>query len=72
MIYQIHDIINPKHLKKEREKNLKWVKDKTTHITQLIHLKEGWAWDFEHEHKIKLSKKGTCLLSVESNAEFRS
>ena len=69
---QIHDIINPKYLKKEREKNLKWVKDKMRHIIQLIHLKEGWAWDFEHEYIIKLSKKGSCPPSVESNAEFRS
>ena len=50
MINQINDIINPKYLKKEREKNLKWVKDETRHIIQLIHLKEGWAWDFEHEY----------------------
>ena len=32
---QIHDIINPKYLKKEREKNLKfpqeWLKDETRH-----------------------------------------
>ena len=68
---QMHDIINPKYLKKEREKNLKWVKDETRHIIQLIHLKEGWAWDFEHEYIIKLSKKGSCPPSVESNAEFR-
>ena len=42
---QMHDIINPKYLKKEREKNLKfpqeWLKDETRHIVQLIHLK-GW------------------------------
>ena len=73
---QIHDIINPKYLKKEREKNLKfpqeWLKYETRHIIQLIHLKEGWAWDFEHEYIIKLSKKGSCPPSVESNAEFRS
>ena len=46
MINQINDIINPKYLKKEREKNLKfpqeWLKDETRHIVQLIHLK-GWA-----------------------------
>ena len=40
---QIHDIINPKYLKKEREENLKslqeWLKDETNHIVQLIHLK---------------------------------
>ena len=73
---KIHDIINPKYLKKEREKNLKfpqeWLKYETRHIIQLIHLKEGWAWDFEHEYIIKLSKKGSCPPSVESNAEFRS
>ena len=73
---QIHDIINPKYLKKEREKNLKfpqeWFKNETRHIIQLIHLKEGWAWDFEHEYIIKLSKKGSCPPSVESNAEIRS
>ena len=72
---QIHDIINPKYLKKEREKNLKfpqeWLKDETRHIVQLIHLK-GWARHFEHEYIIKLSKKGSCPPSVESNAEFRS
>ena len=43
---QIHDIINPKNLKKEREKNLnlpqEWLKDETRHVVQLIHLK-GWA-----------------------------
>ena len=72
---QIHDIINPKYLKKEREKNLKfpqeWLKDETRHIVQLIHLK-GWARHFEHEYIIKLSKKGSCPPSVESNAEIRS
>ena len=72
---QVHNI-NPKYLKKEREKNLKfpqeWIKDKTRHIIQLIHLKVGWAWDFVHEYTIKLSKKGSCPPSVESNAEFRS
>ena len=72
MINQINDIINPKYLKKEREKNLKWVKVETRHIIQLIRLEEGWAWDFEHEYIIKLSKKGSCPPSVESNAEFRS
>ena len=64
MINQINDIINPKYLKKEREKNLKfpqeWLKDE-----------EGWAWDFKHEYIIKVSKKGSCPPSVESNAEFR-
>ena len=54
MINQINDIINPKYLKKKREKNLKfpqeWLKYETRHIIQLIHLKEGWAWDFEHEY----------------------
>ena len=72
MINQINDIINPKYLKKEREKNLKWVKDEKRHIIQLIHLKKGWAWDFEHEYIIKLSKRGSCPPSVGSNAEFRS
>ena len=75
LINQINDI-NPKYLKKKREKNLKfpqeWLKYETRHIIQLIHLKEGWAWDFEHEYIIKLSKKGSCPPSVESNAEFRS
>ena len=72
---QIHGIINPKYLKKEREKNLnlpqEWLKDETRHIVQLIHLK-GWARHFEHEYIIKLSKKGSCPPSVESNAEIRS
>ena len=76
MINQINDIINPKYLKKEREKNLKfpqeWVKDETRHIIQLIHLKEGWDWGFEHECIINLSKKGSWPPSVECNAEFRS
>ena len=43
MINQINDIINPKYLKKESEKNLKfpqeWLKDEARHIIQLIHLK---------------------------------
>ena len=43
---QIRDIINPKYLKKEREKNLnlpqEWRKDERRHIVQLTHLK-GWA-----------------------------
>ena len=72
---QIHDIINPKYLKKEREKNLKfsqeWLKDETKHIIQLIYLK-GCARHFEHQYVIKLSKKGSCPPSVEPNAEFRS
>ena len=76
MIIQINDIINPKYLEKDREKNFKlfqeWVKDETRHIIQLIHLKEGWDWDFEHEYITKLSKKGSCPPSVESNAEFRT
>ena len=42
---QIHDITNPKYLKKEMEKNLKfpqeWIKDETRHIVQLIHLIRG-------------------------------
>ena len=61
MINQINDIINPKYLKKEREKfPQEWLKDE-----------EGWAWDFEHEYIIKLSIKGSCPPSVESNAKFR-
>ena len=78
LINQINDIINPKYLKKKREKNLKfpqeWLKYETRHIIQLIHLKEEWAWDFEHEYPyiIKLSKIGSWLPSVESNAEIRS
>ena len=61
---QIHDIVNPKYLKKEREKDLKypqeWLKDETieTH-SPAIHLK-GWTI------------KGSCPPSVEPNAEFRS
>ena len=39
---QIHDIINPKYLKKERDKNLNLpqerLKDEMGHIVQLIHL----------------------------------
>ena len=76
MISQINDVIKPKYLKKEKEKNLKFpqerLKNETRHIIQLIHLKEGWAWDFEHKCIIKLSKKGACSPSVESNAEIRS
>ena len=72
---QIHDIINPKYLKKEREKNTKfpqeWLKDETRYIVQLIHLK-GWTSHFEREYIIKLSQKGSCPPSVESNVEFRS
>ena len=72
---QIHDIINPKCLKKEREKNLKvfqeQLTDETRHIIQLIHLK-GWARYSEHEYIIQLSRKGSCPSSVQSNAEFRS
>ena len=71
---QIHDI-NPKYLEKERERNLsfphEWLKDEVRDIVQLIHLK-GWARYFEHEYIIKLSEKGSCPPSVESNAEFRS
>ena len=71
---QIHDIINLKYLKKEREKNLnlqEWLKDETRHTVQLIHLK-GWARYCEYEYIIKLSQKGSCPPSVESKAEFRS
>ena len=68
---QIHDTINPKYLKKEREKKLKlpqeWLKDETRHIDQLIHLK-GCARHFEHEYIIKLSTKGRCPPPVKSNA----
>ena len=39
---QIHDIINLKYLKNERDKNLnlpqEWLKDEMRHIVQLIHL----------------------------------
>ena len=67
--------MNPKYLKKKREKNLsfsqEWLKDEVRHIVQLIHLK-GWMRYFEHEYIIKLSEKGSCPPSVESNAEFRS
>ena len=74
-LYIIHDIINPKYLKKEREKNTKfpqeWLKDETRYIVQLIHLK-GWTSHFEREYIIKLSQKGSCPPSVESNVEFRS
>ena len=52
MINQINNVINPKYLKIGRGKNLKflqeWLKGETRHIIQLIHLKEGWAWDFAH------------------------
>ena len=76
MINQINDIINPKYSKKKREKNLKFLqeclKDETRHIIQLIHLKEWWACDFEHEYVINSLKKGSCPPSVESNAEFGS
>ena len=45
MINQINDIINPKYLKKEREKNLKfpqeWLKDEKRRIVQLIHRRRG-------------------------------
>ena len=57
------------------EKNLnflrEWLKDETRHIVQLIYLK-GWARHFEHEYIIKLSKKGFCPPSFDSNTEFRS
>ena len=76
MINQMNDVIKPKYLKKEKEKKLKFpqerLKDETRHIIQLMHLKEGWAWDFEHKCIIKLSKKGSYSPSVESNAEIRS
>ena len=43
---QIRNIINPKYLKKDREKNLnlpqEWRKNERRHIVQLTHLK-GWA-----------------------------
>ena len=54
LINQINDIINPKYIKKERDKNLKFpqerLKYETRHIIQLIRLKEEWAWYFEHEY----------------------
>ena len=55
---QIHDMINLKYLKKEREKNLKfpqeWFKDESveTH-SPAIYLK-GWARHFKHKYIIKL------------------
>ena len=73
---QIHDIINLKYLKNEREKNLKfpqeWLKDESikTH-SPAIHL-NGWAMYFELEYIEKVSKKGSCPPSVESNADFKS
>ena len=76
MINEKNDISNPKYLKKESKKNLKfpqeWVKDETRHNPANPSEGEGWAWDFEHEYIIKLSKEGSCPPSVESNAEFRS
>ena len=58
---QMHDIINPKYLKKKRKKNLKypqgWNKDESIDtLSPAIYL-EGWARHFEHEYIIKLSKK---------------
>ena len=45
MINQINDIINPKYLKKEREKNLKfpqkWFKDETNETHSPANLSEG-------------------------------
>ena len=42
---QIHDIINPKYLKKERERNLKfpqeWLKDETRHMASPANPSEG-------------------------------
>ena len=73
---KIHDIINPKYLKKERGKNLKfpqeWHKVESIKTdSPAIHLK-GRARHFEHEYIIKLSKKISLPTSVEFNAEFRS
>ena len=61
MINQINDIINPKYLKKEREKNLKfpqeWHKDESIEIlSPVIHLKR-WVSHFNREYIIKLSIK---------------
>ena len=70
----MHDIINPKYLKKEREKNLifdqECLKDEMRHIVQLIYLKR-WARYFENEYILKLSKKGSCPPSVAYIAKFR-
>ena len=75
---QIHDIISPKYLTTQREKNLKFPKKRLLQMKRdtynplaIIHLK-GWTRHFEHEYIIKLSKKGSCPPSVESNAEIRS
>ena len=71
MINEINNIINQKYLKKEREKNLKWVKDETRHVIQIIHLKEGWAWDFEYE--LSSLKKDLVLhqLNLMLNSDHR-
>ena len=58
---EIHDIINPKYLIKEREKNLKipkkWHKyESIKTLSPAIHLEE-WDRHFEHEYIIRLSKK---------------
>ena len=72
---QIHDN-NPKYLKKERVKNLKFPQERhrdesiKTHGSA-IHLKR-WARHFKHEYIIKLPKKGSRFPLVESNAELRS
>ena len=57
---QIYDF-NPKYLKKEREKNLKfpqeWHKDESIEIlSPVIHLKR-WVSHFNREYIIKLSIK---------------
>ena len=69
---QIQDSINPKYLRNEREKNLKfpqeWLKDETRQSPANPSEGKGWARDFEHEYIIMLSKKGSCPLSVESNS----
>ena len=57
----MHDTINPKNPKKEREKNFKfpqeWQKDKSIQsLSPSIHLK-GWTRHFEHEYIMKLPKK---------------
>ena len=69
---KIHDIINPRYLKKERGKYLKfpqeWHKDESIKTdSPAIHL-NGRARHFEHEYIIKLS----LPTSIEFNAEFRS
>ena len=58
IIKYIHDIINPKYLKKEGVKNFKfpqeWKKDKSFQaLSSAIH-QEEWGRHFGHEYIIKL------------------